>query len=929
VRRAICFGIPGFTVPRSADRSAEDDEKLALRPLPFAPQLAREMSEALTRLGYESVVHDGPVLPTEGVVDIIRQAIEEAQGGVVVVHLITHGRTADRSGALHFAGSDGRFDVFGSAVGDLVRHAEDRTRGPLALFLLDLCQAGNAARLPWQVASREDAPRAWVIAACAPDEAAYNGRFSRALITTLEQVDRGELHIDPALRSIPLATVAQAARREVHRLAVSAGGRLQQVTGSLIDIAADPDLPFFPNRTHEPRGLRLNRPVQQRRRPDLDAMVADLDESVDLRHHLDSAVGPTLSSGFPAQHAPSGNFTGGERELRRLSFWLDEQGQGSIAVVTGSPGAGKSALLGILVCACHPSLRRLTRHVWEHVRSVPPRIDDKLAVVHARQLNLAALCAAISRQLGVGETRSPERLIEFVSELASQVRPPVIILDSLDEAEGGVDIVERLILPLVSRRQAEDMSSARILVGSRRYEEFSGIFSAAADEGVIVDLDAVPAHVLEDDLHEYVAKLLRATSHYRHRGDVVGAFATETARALAARPADGSSRAWGEFLVAGLYTRHFASTYDREPVADPAAAKRLGAGVPRTLPEVFELDVAAGRNGPSLRSLLAALAFAYGTGMPASVLARMAGGLAGSGFGLDASNVTRLLDAGRFYIRQSTDSDGALLYRLFHQGLIDYLKTTSAGSADSNYGRPDPAAILDALLAPLGPANARDRGAAEPYVMRNVLTYAVQGRRVGEILSDPEFMLHADHTSVAAALNAQAGAAFAATMSAYARVESADRAPLDERRRAFALAAVREGLDDLAARLARPPALLPLAWQPRWCLGASAPIGACGRHSTPAEPPQADRVMRGVRRFGRRLPAVTAVGCTTIDGVPVAAIGGADGVLQLWDLTTNRLIGPPSKGHQGEIKALQCWRDIHRQPIVVTTGSDGMVLRGT
>ena len=47
-----------------------------------------------------------------------------------------------------------------------------------------------------------------------------------------------------------------------------------------------------------------------------------------------------------------------------------------------------------------------------------------------------------------------------------------------------------------------------------------------------------------------------------------------------------------EFLVAGLYTRHLLTTHPQPPT-DPAEASRLGARVPRTLPEVLELDLAA------------------------------------------------------------------------------------------------------------------------------------------------------------------------------------------------------------------------------------------------------------------------------------------------------------------------------------------------
>jgi hypothetical protein len=95
---------------------------------------------------------------------------------------------------------------------------------------------------------------------------------------------------------------------------------------------------------------------------------------------------------------------------------------------------------------------------------------------------------------------------------------------------------------------------------------------------------------------------------------------------------------------------------------------------------VLELDLAAQSNEyHMLRPVLATLAHAHGQGMPASVLARVAYAFAAGSHTLSAQlpDLRRILNAGRFYLRQATDDDGATLYRLFHQGLADYLRTTA------------------------------------------------------------------------------------------------------------------------------------------------------------------------------------------------------------------------------------------------------------
>ncbi|EWM18682.1 WD40 repeat domain-containing protein [Kutzneria sp. 744] len=181
---------------------------------------------------------------------------------------------------------------------------------------------------------------------------------------------------------------------------------------------------------------------------------------------------------------------------------------------------------------------------------------------------------------------------------------------------------------------------------------------------------------------------------------------------------------WGPFLVAGLYTRHLVATNPDAGALTSEAAAALGAAVPHTLPDVLDVDLAESSDQPYVRPVLAALAHARDQGMPITVLARVAAGFS-RGPRPSLADVRNALIEAKFYVRQSTDTDRTTVYRLFHQGLVDHLR--------------EEADLFDALLEPLGPADNRDWAAAEPYVLRHVLTEA--GRRSGEVLSDPGFLL--------------------------------------------------------------------------------------------------------------------------------------------------------------------------------------------
>jgi carbon monoxide dehydrogenase subunit G len=798
-RRAVSIGVERFRDPHER--------------LTFAPKLVGELSQVLGALGYDTTARAETELASAGLGAALREHLDWAEtGGVSIVHVLTHGEVADGNATVYLLGSDGEVHQ-DTDVAHWLTSLHNVGTKPLTLFLLDMCQAGTAARLSWQ--SLASGPvRGWVIAASRGDRPAYDGRFTRAVINVLKALVMGELDIDPVLEHVPMDTVARAIGREVNRLAATEDAYPQQVTATLVDISAGvPELPFFPNPVYrdDPRA-KLRADLD----PGLTPFLDDLDEGLDARHFVERAAGagPLPEAAWDLR----GCFTGRAEELRRLSPWLSGEGDASLYVVTGSPGVGKSALLGVLVCAAHPVLREQTRAVWGRIAQRPLLLRD-LAAVHARRRGVAAVAQSLARQLMLGEIKASS---ELVSAVAERPRRPVIVIDALDEADDGVALMNDLLLPLAAARREDGSPAVRLLVGVRPYEEYAPLLQAATAAGGFVDLDDVPAYVLEDDLYQYVNELLRADPAYRRDGAAIGAFAAEVATALSER--EGERREWGEFLVAGLYTRHLLVIHP-EPPDDPAAARSLGSRAPRTLPEVLELDLNAQRAGSLLREVVTVLAHARGQGMPLTVVTRL---LADP----TTEAVQQALHDGRFYLRQSTDSDGTTLYRLFHQGLADHLRQRSL---------PD---LLPRLLGALGPAGTRNWQAAEPYLLRHAIDHAIEADDAAAVLRDPGFLLQPDAATLLPMLSGRLAEVYRASLDTSAR-------PPRVNRTALALNAVRAGMPDLADAIAGVPGEPVFTWRPRWVVG---------------------------RPEGR----------PTIVRTPIAVTSGQDATVRIWDLATQQ-----------------------------------------
>lgn len=288
------------------------------------------------------------------------------------------------------------------------------------------------------------------------------------------------------------------------------------------------------------------------------------------------------SRGVAASSEPGHFFSGRQAACAAVGQHL--QRDAGLAVVTGSRGCGKSAVLAhVLVSSC-PRYRTLLE-ATDPGASARLAADGLEAAVDAALLaraGAAELAAELARQLGV-DPCGPRELIDLLGRERPGCR---IVIDAVDESPDPDALMRELVVPL--------SQYATVAIGALARH----VVRQAPSPTTWIDLD--DARYGDDAIPAYVAQRLRER----------GSYDEPTASRVAAAVAE---RARGNFLVGELVSRRLAT---RDPIDTTQAGWHEQ--LPADLTDAFR-DYITGFGSQSeqqrVLALLAPLAYAHGEGL--------------------------------------------------------------------------------------------------------------------------------------------------------------------------------------------------------------------------------------------------------------------------------------------------------------------------
>ena len=382
------------------------------------------------------------------------------------------------------------------------------------------------------------------------------------------------------------------------------------------------------------------------------------------------------------------HFVGRAAERQRIATWLRARSCGML-VVTGSPGGGKSALLGNLVVLANPALRDLLVRTGRLASADPNELPPDHAfdaVVHLAGLSTSDIVRRLADAASV-TLPSPEHVWseEDMDHLAAGLagRRFTVLADALDEARDPVAIAGTVLSRIAQ------LPGGRVIVGTRT--AIAGD-TASGSEPLLNALDgAHPTDVIRVP-HDPVAietyarqRLLDARRARRIDADdnVIDAVA----RRLGAH-GDNRDR---QFLFARLAVHELIA---QPGLLAPASSQNLAGLLGGNHRSLFAFAVGRlTKASRTARPLLEALALAQGRGVPRSegIWAQMATALAGSRIG--ERDIEDLLTQAGPYIMLDAEY-GLSVYRLAHETFRELLQpgvgqVGDAGLALSETGEGD------------------------------------------------------------------------------------------------------------------------------------------------------------------------------------------------------------------------------------------------
>ncbi len=793
----------------------------ALEPLSSVPEDLARMHDLFCRqLGYRRILPDLRLDPTA---NQLRQGIsgwlnsrERTADDVLVIYYSGHAMSSGRHYLL--CQDSKQHELAGTAVAseDLMWVMGRDSPVRHILVILDTCYAGDGVRDLGRIAARVGQSRPangpassglWFLAAARPQEEALESVFTETFETVISGLRAGGAQPYLSLDSVVSGINATFEQHFLQQRAVLGAQ----------DVVTLP--PFIDNPDYDPQaeaGLDL-----EGRRRHAAAWREDRDAHWDPR-----------SRGVQLATDPGQYFSGRVHALSELVAWLSDPDADSWPrIVTGDPGSGKSAVLArIVMLSDAEGRRRAARRDSPAGTDIPagtlPPQGIVDVAVHARNRTEAQVLQMLADGFAVKATSTPG----LIGALSDKPRRRVAVIDAVDEASSPLDLIERVLRPLIDSAQA---TGVRLLLGIRRR-------AARAFPGrkVLIDLDD-PKYLGVDDLAGYVRQVLLAESEpavrtpYRDHPEQ----ADQVARAIAARASP-------TFLIARIVARYLLASPRMVDLAQPGWAERFPATVGHAFDGYLER---CGLDEDVVRAVLAPLAWAEGSGLPRTLWPPLASALSPDHVITD-DDIEFVHQIAGEYITETRVGD-EFVYRLYHHALAEHLQ----GDLESQGGHEVQESFSRTLidLTALDADGRPDWLSAHPYIRAHLPTHASRTDQLSRLLPEAGFLLAADPDRLLPALPATATPQETAIIAVYQEcVHQLRDGPPALAAAYLELAARKRGEDELAEDAARVCGQLP--WRVPW---------ARWQHGRPS------------RLLGRCEGGITAMTAATFHGQVVVVVG--------------------------------------------------------
>jgi WD40 repeat protein len=571
-------------------------------------------------------------------------------------------------------------------------------------------------------------------------------------------------------------------------------------------------------------------------------------------------------------------FRGRRVALSTIVAWLDRpHPDRKVLVVTGSPGVGKSAVLGRVVVSADAAF--VPVEVPGDDAGPRATTDSVACAVHAKGKTAMDVAREIARAASAP-------LPEVVEDLPSLLRTTLagrrrrrfnLVIDALDEASDAKQarrIIRDLVLPITTTCAEVN---AQVVVATRRHDDGGDLVAVFGDGMTELDLDHERYFAI-GDLITYAHATLQLSGDERtdnpYRDDEIAATVARRIGKFAGH----------NFLIAGLVARTH-GLYDEHAVAPESLT--FASGVEGALHAY--LDRLPPLDDVPARDLMLALAYIDAPGVDAQLWQIATQALTQHEVTPAALQRFARTAAANFLVEAANGAGPQ--FRLFHQALNDALLLDRLSTSTSEKDH----AALTRAFASLGRAVGWKN--APTYLFRSLPGHAYRGGLIDELLADLDYVLHADLRRLVPP------AAKATTPEGQRTARMLQRTPqaidTDPMQR-LAMFTVTEALDSADTTYRELPNATP--YRGRWA------------HTAPR---------RERTALEGHTNSVTALCSLLVDGRRLLASADRDASIRIWEPTTGTEL-QHLLGHTSGVNAL-CAVQIDGQEMLASAGDEHVI----